>query len=398
MRKTTVLKSLLLAVLVVGLAAGSAMAWPIGLWRVAQAQAQTQPATPVAQAANQGCGVVTAQGTSAQTPPSYPGYPYGEDGGYSQPTPPPEPKPQNPVQKICEDGRIIIQVGNAQHFGHRIMDLIEITVVIVADKDVKFDFTSLEKGVIGFDGSDFDLAKTQPEGALPPGQKAVTIRSAPFNKDGSKIIYRIDLIVQSSVPPVVKTNIVFNLDLRYATDMTADGKTPNWKRLTTPDFVVTTSPTADNGDELLEGDLEQKGAPSPWLMWPLLVLGGFLFLVWPGITIVRYINRARPRRVMSPAEKAWRIFLKVEAEVKVSGWTPAQYKLMASAFRTYLGVEPATTLEAQERLKDHPQIESIMSALTKCDSVLYHGATLSDEQNDQLVEEFVNLVPRPVLL
>lgn len=399
MRKMNVIRALLLAVLMAGIGVGSASAWPVGLWRAAQAQtaqgtqvdAQAQPA---AQAAGQACGVQLSAGTAvAQAPPQFPGYPNGEGSGVAQPQVPEDPKPQNPVQKICEDGRIIIQVGNEQHFGHRIMDLVEITVIILADEGVKFDFSSLDKGVIGFDGSNFDLAKAQPEGALPRGAKAVTIRQAPW-KDG-KILYRIDLIVQSSVP---KSNIVFNLDLRYAVEFTADGKTPNWKRLTTPDFIVTKSNTADNGDELLEGDLGRKSSPQPWLMWPMLVLGGFLFLVGPGILVVRYINRRRPRRVMPPNELAWRIFLRVTDEVKIAGWQPKHYKLMASAFRTALGVEPATTAEALERLADHPELDAVKSALAKCDAVLYGEKTLSDEENAQLVDEFLKLVPRPVLL
>ncbi len=349
-----------------------------------------QPNVNAAGAAAQTCGIVTTATAIAQVPPGFPGFP-----GEEEPTPaePEDPKPANPVQKVCEDGKIIIQVGNGQHFGHRIMDLVEVTVLIVADDSVKFDFTSLEKGVIGFEGQDFDLAKPYPLGALAPGQSPVTIKSAPYKK--GQTIYRIDLIVQSSVP---KKAIPFQLDLRYATDTAPDGKSPNWKRLTTPDFVVTTSNTADNGDELLEGDLEAKQAPRPWAMWPTLVGGIFLTLMWPALVIVRRINREKPIRKSPPNEVAWRVYLRVQKQVAETGWQERHYKLMASAIRQYFGVDPATINEVGERLKDHPNLDMILSALNKTEAVLFQQRVLTEHEINELCEQFEELIPRPILL
>jgi len=349
-----------------------------------------QPTMNAAGAVSQSCGIVTTPQAIAQVPPGFPGFP-----GEPEPTPaePEDPKPANPVQKVCENGRIIIQVGNGQHFGHRIMDLVEVTVLIVADNDVKFDFSSLQKGVIGFEGQDFDLAKPHPLGALAPGQSPYTIRSAPYKQ--GQTIYRIDLIVQSSVP---KTAIPFQLDLRYAVDTAPDGKTPNWKRMTTPDFIITTSNTADNGDELLEGDLEMKPAPRPWGMWPALVGGIFLALLWPGLAIVRRINREKPIRKSPPNEVAWRTHLKVTAQVKEAGWQERHYKLMASALRQYFGVDPATISEVADQLKDHPQLEMIVSYLAKTEAALFQQRALTEHEHNELCEQFEELVPRPILI
>ncbi|MCC6979395.1 MAG: hypothetical protein IT343_13815 [Candidatus Melainabacteria bacterium] len=353
-------------------------------------QTVTQPSMNAAGAVSQACGIVTTAQAIAQLPPGFPGFP-----GEEEPTPaePEDPKPANPVQKVCENGRIIIQVGNGQHFGHRIMDLVEVTVLIVADNDIKFDFTSLSKGVIGFEGQDFDLAKPYPLGALAPGQSPVTIQSAPYKQ--GQTIYRIDLIVQSSVP---KKAIPFQLDLRYAVDTAPDGKTPNWKRLTTPDFIVTTSNTADNGDELLEGDLEMRQAPRPWAMWPTLVGGIFLALLWPALVIVRRINREKPIRKSPPNEVAWRVYLKVTKQVAETGWQERHYKLMAAALRQYFGVDPSTINEVGERLKDHAQLDMIMSYLAKTEAVLFQQRALSEHENNELCEQFEELVPRPILI
>lgn len=353
-------------------------------------QTVTQPSMNATGAVSQSCGIITTPAAVAQVPPGFPGFP-GEEPTPAEPAE--DPKPQNPVQKVCEDGRIMIQVGNGQHFAHRIMGLVEVTVLIVADNNVKFDFSSLQKGVIGFEGQDFDLAKPYPLGALAPGQAPYTIRSAPY-KEG-QTIYRIDLVVQSSVP---KMAIPFQLDLRYAVDTAADGVSPNWKRLTTPDFIVTRSNTADNGDELLEGDLEQKPAPRPWAMWPTLVGGIFLALLWPGLVIVRRINREKPIRKSPPNEVAWRVYLKVMAQVKETGWQERHYKLMAAAIRQYFGVDPATINEVGERLKDHEKLEMIISSLAKCEGVLFQRRTLSDHENNELCDQFEELIPRPILL
>lgn len=349
-----------------------------------------QPNMNAAGAASQSCGIVSTPTAIAQVPPGFPGFPGEEEPPAAEPE---DPKPANPVQKVCEDGRIMIQVGNGQHFGHRIMDLVEVTVLIVADENVKFDFSSLEKGVIGFEGQDFDLAKPYPLGALAPGQAPVKIQSAPYKK--GQTIYRIDLIVQSSVP---KKAIPFQLDLRYAVDTAADGKSPNWKRLTTPDFVITTSNTADNGDELLEGDLEAKPSSMPWMMWPMLVGGIFLTLLWPGLVIVRRINREKPIRKSPPNEVAWRVYLRVQKQVAETGWQEKHYKLLAAAIRQYFGVDPATINEVGERLKDHPQLETIMSALAKCEAVLFQQRALSEHEINELCEQFEDLIPRPILL
>lgn len=371
MRNSKFLTALLLSALV------SAFAF------AGQAQAQGPAANS--------CGILAQAGPIAQVPPGFPGFPDGEE----QPpaAPPEDPKPANPVQKVCENGRIMIQVGNSQHFGHRIMDLVEVTVIIIADDAIKFDFSSMEKGVIGFEGQDFDLAKPYPLGGLAPGVKPYTIRQAKYQE--GKTIYRIDLVVQSSVP---KKAIPFQLDLRYAVDQAADGVTPNWKRLTTPDFIVTTSNTADNGDELLEGDLEAKTSPAPWFMWPSLVAGIFLVLFWPGLAIVRRINRVRPIRKSPPNEVAWRIYLRVTAQVKTAGWQETHYKQLAAALRVFLGVDPATINEVGERLKENPQLPVILSALAKCEAVLFQQRTLSDHENEELLEQFETLIPRPILL
>ncbi len=312
-----------------------------------------------------------------------PGGEFPEDDGPANQEPEP-PKPQNPVRKVIEDGKIEIRLGNSRHFGYRIGDHIPMVVLLIADEGVKFDFTSLKQEVLGFDGSDFELTKP------------ALVRTQQLSK--GKVLYRIDMTLVTWVP---KDGVVFNLDLRYAVDLAVDGKTPNWKRLTTPDFVVSRSWTADNGEALLEGDLESKTSGSSWMILPSLIVACFLVGLWPGLELVKWINRIRPRKVMPPKMAAWKIFDKVFADAKASGFTMEHYKQIASALRRYLGatkgvpIEPATFLEVRDRLESDAQLPLIESALGKCERVIYSREELDDEDNRELYREIEELVPRP---
>lgn len=338
----------------------------------------------VAQQAAPATAVGTTQATTPP-PPNQGGYPYDypSDTGNSPEEKKELPKPQNPVRKVLDGGKVQIIMGNDRHFGHRIGDHIPVTVLIATAKDVKLDFTSLEQGKLSFEGSDFELAGP------------VTVKSQVQN---DMVVYRIDLTLQTWVP---KPNVVFNLDLRYATELTPDGKTPNWQKLTTPDFVVTRSATADNGEELLEGDLDAKQSAQPWATYPLLVTGIFLVLLWPGLVLVKWLNRVRPRKVLPPKAAAWRVLTPVLKDARDNGYNEEHYKKILMALRRYLEatkgvpVEPSTFLEIQDRLENDPDLADIESALTKCERVIYAGETLEDADNRELVKEIERLVPRP---
>jgi hypothetical protein len=390
MKRTTFTSALLLLLTLAVGASGPVFAQGAPAQPTPAVTAPTAPATADAAALaakaalEQLCGAPLAQANGGQ-PPNYGGYPYDypEDAGGENDKPAEAPKPQNPVQKVCEDGKIQILLGNSRHFGNRIGDHIPLTVLIKADPSVQIDFTSLSQKVLGFDGSDFELA-------------APAVVRSQVQKDGS-VVYRLELTLQTWVP---KENLVFNLDLRYATGFAADGKTPNWKRLTTPDFVVTRSNTADNGEELLEGDLDGKSTVLPWLTYPLLTLGIFLVLLWPGLVFVKFINRIRPRVALPPKVLAWRVFDRVFGEAKTNGFTREHYQLIAMAVRRYLGatkgvpIEPATFQEVRHRLENDPELPLIESALTKCERVMYKNDVLTERENAQLIAEIEKLVPR----
>jgi hypothetical protein len=341
----------------------------------------------------------------------------GDEGDDSQTAQPPQaPKPQNPVEKVMADGKVHIIVGitpsdqsgytdSHRHYGHFIMDRIPLTVVLDLDKSVQIDFTSLlTQNVLSFNGSDFDLAKQG------PGEPPAVVISGPVIK-GDRKIYRIEMIVQSMVP----TPTPFNLDLRYAADLTPDSKLPNWVTLTTPDFVVTTSDISDNGDALLEGNLDMQSPRLPWMTVTALALGVFLILLCPGLFLVKWYNRVRPRKVIPADRLAWSVFEAQQADAAANGgYRRKHIRAIAHALRRYLGtlpqfanIEALTILEMQSRFAAEAKFAPIKRALQMCEKDLYSDAALTVENPyesntslsagdiEQLYSELDVLVPRP---
>jgi hypothetical protein len=384
-----------------------------------QSASPSDPGTPAAVASVCAAidGKISGDGASTAAP-TQTAQGYGDDGDDSNQAPAAAqaPKPQNPVEKTCADGKIHIIVGITpqdpqgytdahRHYGHFIMDRIPVTVVLDLDKSVAVDLTSLlNQKVIGFNGSDFDLAKQG------PGEPPSVQISGPVVK-GDRKIYRIELIVQTMVP----TPSAFTLDLRYATGMTPDGKLPNWQTMTTPDFLVTTSDISDNGDQLLEGNLDTQSPRLPWMTVTALALGTFLVLLFPGLFLVKWYNRVRPRKVVPADRLAWNIFEAQQADATANGGYKRKHiRAIAHALRRYLGtlqqfpnIEALTILEIENRFKADSKFAAIKRALAMCEKDLYSDATLQVENPyesatalsagdiEQLYSELDVLVPRP---
>ena len=400
----------------------------------AQAFAQAAPPASAASAATQAAAVPDdpctkmvgsidgANSSSGQGNPDYTGY-------YQEPKA--DPKPQNPVGWSCANGRINFVVGIAdsdqdgykqshRHFGHLIMDKIPLTVVLNVDPSVELDLSSLTtQKVLGFNGSDFMLAKQGP--GEPPAVQVLgpQLRTREIKNEAGEVvgkqtrkIYVINLIVQTMVP---KPTIVFNLDLRYALDRTPDNKGWNWRAMTTPDFVLTFSNLFDTGEELLEGNLDQQQPRLSWMTVAMLAMGTFLLLLLPGTAFVKYVNRERPRKVIAPNRAAWKVF---EAQYKDArkkgGFQRAHIRAIAHALRRYLAtlpeyprMEALTILEMNERFAVEPNFATIKSLLELCEGDLFTDApianteqddtptTLTAEQITALYDGLERLVPRP---
>ncbi len=297
------------------------------------------------------------------------------------------PAPGNPGEKICEDGRIHLRSGALRRYGHRIMDLVRATVLIEHAPEIAFDLQSLGRGVIGFNGQEFDLADPQ---ALAPGESPVVVSARPL-ENGNNLL-RIDLILQTSVPASVTPYVVFRMDLRYSPGYIVDNNgsptaVRDWRVLTTPDTAVTLSATAMPGDSMIGPTLEEVPTPAPWPMWSLLVGGIFLAGLWPGILVVRWINRVRPGRKISARELAWRRIAPVISAGRKYGFTYTHFKEIASAIRRCFSMDAATNHEARELSKDWHESEEIMRVLAICDRALFEAHNPSEEEIAHLIAD-----------
>lgn len=311
-----------------------------------------------------------------------------EEDGFPFPPQPAaaDPVPQNPAVRSLDSGRLMIVVGSTRNFGYRIGDLIPVTVVISADKNVNVNLEALKRKTLSTEGSDFELAEAP-----------VVVKE---ERDG-KTVWRVQLLMRSWVPKPV---LVFNCDFHYATDLLPDGKTPNWKPITSPDFVVETSNTAtEAAKELMPGDLELKPSPKPAAVKPLQIGGYILLSLLPAWLLLQLWRRIRPARKLTTAEQAWVEFDQVMEEAKTTGGLTYNHLFRISGtLRSYLRIDAVPTSEVAIPLEqffalDDNRVELMsvaVSALGKLERALYSKVPLTRQEQLVLLSEIEKLVPR----
>ena len=341
-----------------------------------------------------------------------------EEDGFPFPpqAPAADPVPVNPAVKTVESGRVMVVVGAERHFGYHIGEPMPVTVVISVDPGIKLNLEAVKRKVLSNNPTDFEFA-------------ANPVVGAPERKNG-KDVYTINLLLRSWV---IKKDLVLSVDFHYATDMLPDGKTPNWKPATTPDFVVTTSNVvSDSEKDLLPGDMSEKLSPKPFLVRsfkladivpalngydatrklanadivPLDVAGIAVMLPLPLWLLMLFVNRVRPGRKLSSAEKAWLVFDAVMADAGKTGeLSYDNLRSLAGALREYLGVpsvptnSPAMAQKLDSFFNEFSNRSEMLtvavSALTKLDRALFTKSTLTSEEERRLLAEIERLCPRP---
>lgn len=303
--------------------------------------------------------------------------------------------PPNPAVKACEGGRIQMRVEAPRHFGHRLMDPIRVRILLAVDPSVVIDMQSLARGVLALNGQEFDLV---PHGALGQGQSPVDVEMRRL-RDGRNLL-KIELVVQSTVPPSVAPYLLFRLDLRYALGNIRDAQgnattSPDWRVLSTPAFAFTLSPTATPGDGFRENDDEEVPQVVPWPTYGLLVAGILLVLLGPGIAVVRWLNRMRPGRKTSREEIAWRNLDRLFVDAGKYGFSHGHFRAIVQVVRRYFNLQSATIAELNVQLSDHPNLQEIIRVVSRCEAVLYRGKTLSEAEIEELMADVARIVPRP---
>lgn len=339
-------------------------------------------------------GLSNGSGYSSSYPPGgggY-GYPHDEANYYTpQPTPTatPIPQPVNPQTKVCEHGDVRITVSTDRHGTYRIGDHIRIIIDIDSAPNVQIDFSSIQQRQLLLDvlNAEFEIAADP-----------VIVTST--GADG-RIHHHLEVTVQTwRLYPV----LWFKLELRYAARFESDGITPDWQRLVTPDFQITTTTTHDHGQDPLIGDMATREQSHPVVATPLLGFGILLILTVPLTILVIWFNRTRPGRVIPPEEIAWTRLNAAFLMGDKHGYGRSVCEAIAAAVLTYAdngAMRSATYKEALDYLanENNPLAPAIKRILDRSERIIVAPANielkLEKHEIEQLHRDVEAVVPRP---
>ncbi|HEY9788546.1 MAG TPA: hypothetical protein V6D17_24365, partial [Candidatus Obscuribacterales bacterium] len=167
----------------------------------------------------------------------------------------------------------------------------------------------------------------------------------------------------------------FVMELRYATGFETDGITPDYKRLTTPPFQITTTRTHDHGNEPILGDPSMQQGSLPALAMPLITLGLVLVFFAPSLVVYAWLRRRRPGRILSANELARHELALVFAGAS-GNFGRKECERIASIVTKYLDggeVRSSTLKEVLDYLstRQHPQAQAVERVLKTCVRVAF---------------------------
>ncbi len=341
-----------------------------------------------------------------------------------------------PIQRgWLADGRIFIEVGPltrlhtdekgasladsasyryGEHFGNRLGDIIPIRVKIYcvepqSDKQrkVSIDLSALKARRLTVDvdpqnDPDWVLADAS---VLAPGELPLNLPSAPTQTtvrlasgaEARAELWDITMFVQTRRQP---EPMLFWIEFAAATELTPNGAL-DWKKLSTPDLIISQSRTADDGKDLVMGNTSSVAQQPPLqLGWALIALGAVFVMV----PLSRYAISTLRRRFakhsqLDPAEKAWRVFSPVfkagRADGGLHSFNKEQVREIVAALKEFFAITYGVE-QLRERRFDFDDGESLLTVLTALEhGVLECGAELSAERYTDLVARITKLCPQP---
>ncbi len=340
-----------------------------------------------------------------------------------------------PIQRgWAADGRIFMEVGPltrlhtdekgaaladsasyryGEHFGNRLGDIIPIRVKIYcvlpqSDKQrkVELDFSALKAGRLTVDPDpqndpDWVLADAGVLGEderplYLPKQPSLTKVKLVSGVEADAEVWDITMFVQTKRQP---EPMLFWVEFAANTELTPNGS-KDWKKVSTPDFIISQSRTADDGKDLSMGNTEVVAQQPPVVLgWTAVALGSLLVLVPICNLGIRALRRRFAKgKQLDPAEKAWLVFKPVFAAGLKDGrysFDNGQVREIVAALKEFFGITYGVK-QLQERRFDFDDGESLLTVLTALEhGVLECGAELSAERYTELVARINRLCPQP---
>lgn len=321
----------------------------------------------------------------------------------------------DPVQKGLRPGApATFPFG--EHFGIRIGNVVPLRIRVYsrlpeADNQIpiQIDFTALKNGRFSIDPMDDpDFVLANPE-VLPEGEVPVTIGEPKVVelKLGDKTypaeLREIRLYVQTFRMP---QPMLFSLEFSYAAQPLGEGGL-DWKRITTPDYVLSMSRTADDGQDLSTGNTALVDQRPPLVVGIFLLVLGTIWVVTPAaVYILRYArSHFMAEKNLDPEERAWLVldplFKKCRTE-RGYAFSERQVQTVVAVILDYID-KPALDSSQLDSLRymddDGALVIRILDPLLK--GILEEGR-INDFKNDagekrfaQLVEYIEQLIKRP---
>lgn len=304
-----------------------------------------------------------------------------------------------------------------EHFANRLGDIIPMRVRIYAlapandkERKIELDFSALLQGRLTNEAdpqNDPDWVLADPS-VLAPGEKPLDFNRTPVavqlrGPDGVERpaeMWDIKMLVQTKRRP---EPMIFWIEFQCAFELTPNGSL-DWKKMTTPDFIISQSRTADDGKDLTMGNTNPVAQNPPVVLGSVLIaLGAVLALIAPLRWAIRVVRRRFARvENLDPAEKAWLVFEPLfaagrKAAAPAAGYvfSNAQVREIVRAFKGFYGITGGVKQLHEKRFEfdDAEEVIAVLKALEL--GVLESGAALSSDRYAELVGRIAKLCPKP---
>ena len=296
-----------------------------------------------------------------------------------------------------------------EHFGIRIGNVVPMRVNVYVlkpqqgERKIDIDFNPLKAGRLSIDPNpDPDFRLVSPA-VLPKGESPVSMAPAKDVKlqlgdnEYDAELYEIRLYVQTMRQP---QPMRFAIEFAYAAS-DVNGA-PDWKRIWTPDFILSMSKTADDGSDLSAGNTKYEAQHPPFTAGLFFIVLGAIWVVTPlSFILIRVIRRNLTKeRLLDPEERAWLKLDPIFAAAKVNGgysFSETQVRGVVGAILEYIGKPTLTSKKLEALVYEDDDGELLISILRPLMEGVMEGKLkepLTAETGARIVERVGQLIPR----
>ncbi len=310
----------------------------------------------------------------------------GYQSSYGYPVAPPT--PANPVAMQCQYGTVVVHVATPQHFGYRIADLIPVRVWIKHTPRVCIDYSTIKDSLTLDEKSDFDRVAEY-------SRRSRYVLDAGWIWQEDLLEFKLQSFRSGG------DYLTFKLDVKYFIDsngLCRDTSTTEWLRLRTPDLIITTDATVDQGTELVDLPVETVPVKLHWLTQLCLILAVALAVPLPVALLRLLAKRLYPLRFLTPPEVLWeQIDAAMKRRTSDGRLTLESVKQIEIAVRRYFDC-PAGSVEDVIDLYRGEHPDALRTSIQLCEQVLFDTAAkwMTPRDSDTLAQCLNAALPKGI--